>query len=122
MGTITGLAGAAATAYASDERVKNVKKKVGETPDGLGLYDYTYKGDDTPQTGVLAQEVEQARPDAMGPTVDGVKTVNYDKLGMAPPEGAAPVPDQRGRLDRAISPARKSGGKGKRVSVRGEHG
>src|SRR3546814_11223589 len=102
MGTITGLAGAAATAYASDERVKNVKKKVGETPDGLGLYDYTYKGDDTPQPGALAQEVEQARPDAMGPTVHGVKTVNNAKLGMEPPEGAAPVPAsaEEGRVDK----------------------
>lgn len=116
MGTLVGLAGAGATAYASDERIKDVKRKVGETPQGLGIYDYEYKGSDDLQRGLLAQEVEREQPQAMGPTVGGVKTVNYDALGVPPPAGAMAVdysglkqnvptiPKPQSWLDGVISP------------------
>lgn len=116
MGTLVGLAGAGATAYASDERIKDVKRKFGETSQGLGIYDYEYKGSNDLQRGLLAQEVEREQPQAMGPTVNGIKTVNYDALGVPPPAGAMAVdyaglqqqlptiPAPRTWLDDVISP------------------
>lgn len=88
MGTVTGLAGVGMKAYStfSDARLKDVQQVVGHTPDGLPLVNYTYKGDDTPQTGVLAQDVAQVRPDALGPTSpDGMMSVDYGKLGLPDP-------------------------------------
>ena len=98
MGTMTGLLGAGlGTAgaaggfgklFSSDARVKNINGQVGETPDGLPLYDFTYKDDPTgtPQVGPVAQEVAQVRPDAVGPTApDGTMSVDYGKLGLPSP-------------------------------------
>ena len=98
MGTITGLAGAGLSAagaaggfgnlFKSDARVKDIHGKAGTTPDGLPLYDFTYKDDPTgtPQVGPVAQEVAQVRPDAIGPTQgDGTMTVDYGKLGLPSP-------------------------------------
>ena len=119
MGTITGLAGAAATAYASDARVKDINGQVGETPDGLPLYDFTYKDDPThtPQVGPVAQEVAQVRPDALGPTApDGTMSVDYGKLGLGSPTelaatqtaqaGAAPIKKGgfEGWMDGVVNP------------------
>lgn len=85
------IAGNAAMMF-SDERLKTDEKKIGERPDGLGVYSYRYKGSDTPQVGVMAQEVERERPDALGPTVGGFKTVDYGALGM--PGLVDPNPDR----------------------------
>lgn len=98
MGTITGLAGAGLSAagaaggfgnlFKSDARVKDIHGQAGTTPDGLPLYDFTYKDDPTgtPQVGPVAQEVAQVRPDAIGPTQgDGTMTVDYGKLGLPSP-------------------------------------
>ena len=75
---------AAAAAMASDVRVKRDIVKLGEEHDGLGVYSYNYIWDDEAEPtrfGVMAQEVEQLRPWALGPTVNGVMSVNYSKLG-----------------------------------------
>lgn len=123
-GFISGLAGAAATAYASDERLKNVKGQVGADPKtGLPIYDYTYKDDpaQTPQTGVMAQDVAKVRPDAVGQSPDGSLNVDYGALGLPGPGDMAAlkqdVPDIgksytadgdrrgfQGWLDRTVSP------------------
>ena len=89
-GTVTGLAGAAAAgagAYYSDARVKNLGPQIGKTPEGIPLYDFTYKGDpsQTPQVGPVAQEVAQVRPDAVGQEPGGTMTVDYGKLGLPDP-------------------------------------
>jgi len=50
---------------------------------GLNLYRYRYLWSDTEYVGVIAQEVQRIRPDAVvaaGP--DGYLLVNYGKLGM----------------------------------------
>ncbi|MES2781908.1 MAG: tail fiber domain-containing protein [Pseudomonadota bacterium] len=82
-------AGAAAQ-FASDIRLKTNIERVGETPDGLGIYDYDYlpiEGQiaafmpEGRQRGVIAQEVALLRPDALGPVIDGYATVNYAALG-----------------------------------------
>lgn len=60
----------------SDERVKEDIHKVGELDDGQNVYTYRYKGDDTPQLGLLAQEVLDHAPEAVH-DVGGVLAVDY---------------------------------------------
>lgn len=70
-------------AAASDRRLKVDVEKVGEEPDGLGIYKYRYVTDnptDPVRTGVMADEVEKLRPWALGPERGGFKTVNYGRL------------------------------------------
>lgn len=62
---------------ASDARVKDVGETVGVDPDsGLPVRQWAYKGDGTLHATPLAQDVEQAYPDAVT-EVDGVKQVNW---------------------------------------------
>ena len=77
MGGLFNLGGAAI--MASDERVKDDITPVGELNDGTNLYMYTYKGDDTPQVGVMAQEVEKENPNAVVER-SGIKHVDYSKV------------------------------------------
>lgn len=70
-------------AFMSDPRAKKDVRKVGELEDGLGVYEFRYKwdADDSPiLTGVMADEVEALRPWALGPVIDGYKTVVYGAL------------------------------------------
>lgn len=69
----------------SDRRLKKDIKKVGKL-DGHSLYEYRYKGE--PQRGakhigVMAQEVEKTRPDAVGRDPDGMRRVDYGRLFSA---------------------------------------
>ena len=69
--------GAAGLAFAlSDERSKTNIKKVGKTTKGLPIYTFKYKGDNTTQMGVMAQDVEKKNPKAVK-EVNGLKAVNY---------------------------------------------
>ena len=82
MGGLFGLGSAAAFKF-SDRRLKKNIKKIGKTNDGQNLYKYEYKGSDEPQIGLMAQEVEKRRPDAVITTESGYKAVDYDKaLGL----------------------------------------
>lgn len=66
----------------SDRRAKKDIKKVGEVK-GLGLYDFKYKGSDTPQRGLMAQDVEKKVPGAVMTGRDGLKRVDYGRaLGL----------------------------------------
>ncbi|PDT82935.1 tail fiber domain-containing protein [Sinorhizobium sp. BJ1] len=61
----------------SDKNAKKDIKKVG------GLYEYRYKGEgkNAPKRiGVMAQEVEKVRPDAVSRRPDGLRQVNYGAL------------------------------------------
>ena len=62
----------------SDARLKEDIAPVGKTFDGQNLYSYRYKGDPTPHVGLMAQEVEQLKPDAVIEHPSGFKMVNYD--------------------------------------------
>lgn len=62
----------------SDERLKENIEPVGELYDGTNVYRYNYKGDETPRIGVMAQEIEKTRPDAVM-EVGGFKAVDYGK-------------------------------------------
>jgi hypothetical protein len=65
---------------ASDRRVKTNIIPVGKTRDGLTLYQFRYVDGSGPFMGVMAQEVEQTKPEALGPMVNGYMTVNYDRI------------------------------------------
>lgn len=49
----------------------------------LGIYRYRFIGDDQVRLGVLAHEVAEHAPYALGPMVDGYATVYYDRLGLS---------------------------------------
>lgn len=68
----------------SDIRMKENIRHIGHTHDGQKLYFFTYKSDpSTPHIGLMAQEVEKVRPDAVI-EIDGMKYVDYAKaLGNA---------------------------------------
>lgn len=69
----------------SDRRLKENIIQIGVLEDGLPLYSYNYIWDDEDirQVGVMADEVKEARPWALGPTIAGYDSVNYAKLGRA---------------------------------------
>lgn len=75
-----GQAAATAAVAASDRRLKTNIQRVGTRKDGLGLYEYTLKTTGERQIGVMADEVAQLRPEALGPVVEGYATVRYDLL------------------------------------------
>ena len=72
---VSGIAGFLGTL--SDERAKTDIRRVGETDDGLGVYTYRYKGGGGIQMGLMAQEVEKRKPDAVRETREGIKMVDY---------------------------------------------
>lgn len=79
-GSGLGLAGLGLQAYSafSDERLKDDIKPVGKLNDGQTVYSYRYKGDDITQIGLLAQEVEKVRPEAVSvDPASGFKKVHY---------------------------------------------
>jgi hypothetical protein len=88
-------AGAGLIGAFSDERLKEDVKPVGKLYDGQEVYSYRYRGDNVPQIGLLAQEVEKVAPEAVG-EAGGFKTVRYDiatnrahRLGMLDMKRAA---------------------------------
>jgi len=78
IGAVAGVAKLLPMLGISDKRAKDNIKPVGKTFDGQTVYSYTYKGDDAPRMGLLAQEVEKHHPDAVG-EARGLKTVDYGK-------------------------------------------
>lgn len=62
----------------SDERLKDDVRPVGMLFDETPVYSYRYKGDDTPRIGLIAQDVERDRPDAVA-EIGGFKAVDYGK-------------------------------------------
>ncbi len=62
----------------SDERLKENITQVGELNDGQPIYRYNYKGDPKTQIGLIAQDVEQSHPEAVG-LAGGYRTVDYGK-------------------------------------------
>lgn len=64
----------------SDERLKTDKHKMGETPDGIGVYRYRMKGSPMMQMGVMAQEVKKKKPEAVARHPNGYLMVDYDRV------------------------------------------
>jgi hypothetical protein len=75
-----GTAAQIASVIPSDRRLKTKIERVGRHPDGLGIYDFDYIWGGARQRGVMADEVAQLRPWALGPTIGGYATVNMAAL------------------------------------------
>lgn len=75
----------------SDRRLKRDIKRIGTSDNGLPVYTFKYKGDDTEQThvGYMADEVEKKHPDAVGVAGNGYKYVDYDRASRAEGGGVA---------------------------------
>jgi Protein of unknown function (DUF3300) len=66
----------------SDIRLKHDIVLIGHLDNGLGFYRFAYNGDDKAYVGVMAQEVQAVRPDAVTRGRDGYLRVYYEKLGV----------------------------------------
>lgn len=80
LGSAAQGAGSALTAYAlgSDIRIKENISQVGSLDNGLPVYVFNYKGNKTPQIGLMAQDVEKVNNEAVV-EIDGIKHVYYGK-------------------------------------------
>lgn len=79
LGSIASTVGGIASIF-SDRRLKRDIERVGEFPDGLGIYTYRYVMGAKRVLGVMADEVAKLRPWALGPERAGYATVNYGAL------------------------------------------
>lgn len=85
MSGLFGLGGSAISsapfmAMLSDRRAKENIWLIGHTPAGLGVYEFTYKGSDILQVGVMADEVEKVIPEAVFTDPNGYQRVRYDMV------------------------------------------
>lgn len=71
--------GKVAGLFASDRRLKKDIVKIGQLENGLNVYQFTYIDGVGPCIGVMADEVKNIQPEALGPTIPGTDymTVNY---------------------------------------------
>jgi hypothetical protein len=79
-GAAAGGAGLLNSLFAlSDVRAKEDIEEIGALHDGSPVYSFKYIGDPKTHVGLMAQEVEQRRPDAVVTRPDGLKMVDYGK-------------------------------------------
>lgn len=67
---------------ASDRRLKKDIVKLGTLANGLNVYKYKYISGGKTLLGVMADEVAELLPEALGPVIDGYATVDYSKVEM----------------------------------------
>lgn len=82
-GTMSGLfsLGTAALPYMmSDERLKTDVRRVGELPNGIGIYVFRYLWEEKLQFGCIAQDVMKIMPEAVAKMPTGYYAVNYEKV------------------------------------------
>lgn len=97
IGGLSAAAGGAGMLF-SDERLKENIKDVGMLFDGTPVKEYNYVGDDTPQLGMIAQDIERHNPEADAVAeIAGFKAVNYRKAT----ERAARIGQRVGMLEAA---------------------
>lgn len=81
VGSIGGLIGGVLGFFSDDDLKENVVF-IGRRGDGIGSYEFNYRGSKARYSGVLASEIEVLRPDAI--IMDnGYRRVNYDALGIS---------------------------------------
>jgi hypothetical protein len=82
LGNVVGGASQAGTAalIASDERLKENIKKVGNKGD-VEIVEFNYKGHPQKFRGVVAQQIEENHPEAVS-EIDGIKYVDYSKIDV----------------------------------------
>jgi hypothetical protein len=66
----------------SDINVKHDIALLGHLDNGLGFYRFSYNGSGKAHVGVIAQQVQFVRPDAVNRDADGTLRVRYDMLGV----------------------------------------
>lgn len=85
----------------SDRRVKENIQHIGATHNGQKLYMFNFKGDPQKHIGLIAQEVEKKKPEAVHEDAQGLKHVDYGKAlerarggvaAFAEGGGVAPMP------------------------------
>lgn len=76
---IAGLGLQALPLLLSDKRTKTDIEKVGKTDSGHNVYTYRYRGNPTVHMGVMAQEVQKKKPDAVH-DIGGILAVDYGAL------------------------------------------
>ena len=81
----------------SDARLKSDIVTLGHLDNGLAVYRFRYAGSDQVYVGVMAQEVQMVRPDAVTRGEDGYLLVNYDRLGLRMETWEEWVAEQEGR-------------------------
>lgn len=64
----------------SDMRLKENMARVGELPNGIGVYAYNFKGQEKRELGVLAQEVQGTMPEAVKENENGYLMVDYNMV------------------------------------------
>lgn len=81
-GTASNIMGSAApfVMALSDRRLKTDVEKLGERPDGLGVYAFRYLWSPVRHIGVMAQEVLGVKPEAVVHLPGGYMAVNYGAL------------------------------------------
>jgi Chaperone of endosialidase len=67
----------------SDIQLKHDVVRVGTGADGIALYRFQYNWSDQVYVGVIAQEVQAARPDAVVRGADGYLRVDYGRIGVS---------------------------------------
>lgn len=105
-GGLLGL-GAGALAFMSDKRTKKDIEPIGEAK-GHNLYAFRYKGEaeaSPKHVGVMAQEVEKKRPDAVFTGPDGLKRVKYGQL-FGTGSGTSAHPNSQQRFGATETPMR----------------
>lgn len=81
MGGLFGLAGSAATAGIkySDRRLKTEIHTVGKLHNGLPVHSFRMKAGGPKQIGLMADEVQKVKPEAVSEDARGMKMVDYEK-------------------------------------------
>lgn len=92
--------------FFSDRRLKENDEVIGKTFDGLPIHRYNYKGDKRTQIGLMADEVERKKPEAVG-LAAGYKTVDYDRATRA--TGGGVVDELLARQQASFGPFAQAG-------------
>lgn len=77
----SGLATVAGAALMSDIRAKTNIQRIGDHPSGVGRYTWDWRDGSGSSRGVIAQELQIVRPDAVELRPDGFLGVRYDLIG-----------------------------------------
>ena len=67
---------------ASSKKVKDNIVKIGESIQGYNVYKFSYKGSPRRYVGVIAEEIQQTKPEAVVTMPSGIIGVNYDLIDV----------------------------------------
>ena len=77
------IAGSVASIYAaSSKKLKDNIVKIGKSISGYNIYKFNYKGNSKKYIGVIAEEIQQLKPEAVRMLPNGYLGVNYNLLDV----------------------------------------